>query len=181
MREIEGDEWRPPPTKAYQLTAVQLRVPRRAMELTLELFRLVGRLECCCFWYGTRDDATLFSEVSAVVVPRQRQTWGNYHVPVESMRQIHDLIGSRGLRNLAQIHSHPGVSVEHSVYDDQMANSRRALSVVIPSYGNWFAAWPHGIGVHEFQEDYWYLLNDHDAGRRIVLTDIREVDFIDTR
>jgi hypothetical protein len=71
--------------------------------------------------------------------------------------------------NLSQIHTHPGLGVEHSRYDDAHANSRRALSVVLPFYGRWHGVWPRGIGVHEFQSSYWHLLSDADAGRRVAI------------
>jgi proteasome lid subunit RPN8/RPN11 len=179
MQNAEDGEFRHAPPTPYRLGPERLQVPRRALELTLEVLRKAGRLECCCFWYG-KSEGTI-AVVSAVVMPRQRQTWGNYHVTADAMQRVHQRVGPRGLRNLAQIHSHPGVNVEHSTYDDEMANSRRVISVVIPSYGHWLAGWPSGIGVHEFQNDYWHRLVDHDAGHRVVLTDIHEVDWFDCR
>jgi hypothetical protein len=115
------------------------------------------------------------------VVPRQRQSWGNYHVAADAMRRIHASVVSRGLKNLSQVHSHPGLMVEHSIYDDAMANSRRALSIVIPSYGHWTGTWPSGIGVHEFQNNYWHRLSDRDAAFRVELTESSEVEVIDCR
>lgn len=181
MYDAEEGEFRPKPVTPYRLGTERLHVPRRALDLTLEFLSSAEHLESCCFWYGSRTDEANGGSVTAVVVPRQRRTWGNYHVTADAMQRIHQRVAPGGLRNLAQVHSHPGVFVEHSVYDDKMANSRRALSLVIPSYGHWSAAWPSGIGVHEFQDDYWHRLTDHDAGHRVVLTEAREVGFIDCR
>ena len=70
------------------------------------------------------------------------------------------------------MHSHPGLSVEHSTYDDRMASSRRALSLVFPCYGRCpNAAFPTGVGVHEWQSDYWHLLDLERARRRVVVVD----------
>lgn len=178
MRDEEAGGHRTRPTTPFRLGPQRLQLPRRALDITLEFLRTAGRLECCCFWYGRQDEA---STVTTIVVPRQCQTWGNYHVAVDAMQRIHQMVAPRGLRNLAQIHTHPGKFVEHSIYDDQMANSRRALSLVVPSYGHWSSIWPSGIGVHEFQDEYWHLLTDHDASRRVVLTTSNEVDFLDCR
>jgi hypothetical protein len=174
------DVFRRPPATPYWLTEGQLRVPRQALALTLEHFGRAGRLEMCCFWYGP-GSTTDPQRVSAVVIPRQHQSWGNYHVSADAMQRIHAQVGPLRLVNLAQIHSHPGVRVEHSRYDDRMANSRRALSLVVPHYGRWQGVWPQGIGVHEFQADYWHLLSELDAGRRVILTDDSGVRLIDCR
>ena len=68
-------------------------------------------------------------------------------------------------------YSHPGARVEHSNYDDQMASSRRALSLVFPHYGRLTQPFPADVGVHEWQNDYWHLLALHQAAQRVVLVD----------
>jgi len=45
----------------------------------------------------------------------------------------------------------------------------RALSVVFPAYGLWRRVWPDGVGVHEFQDDYWHLLSPEVAAARVVI------------
>jgi|HubBroStandDraft_1064217.scaffolds.fasta_scaffold158984_2 proteasome lid subunit RPN8/RPN11 len=172
--------FRTAPAVPYEPTTAQLRVPRQALALTLDLFTRAGRREMCSFWYGPASVPEL-QRVSAVVIPRQRQSWGNYHVTADAMQLIHAQVSPLHLVNFAQVHSHPGARVEHSRYDDRMANSRRALSLVIPHYGGWQGAWPQGIGIHEFQRDYWHLLNGLDAERRVVLTEDTEVRVIDCR
>jgi hypothetical protein len=143
--------------------------------------RASGRCETGLFWYGRRDAATGSARVLAVVVPRQDQTWGNYSIDAAAMREVFDRVAPLDLRNMAQVHSHPGVSVEHSRYDDAMANSRRALSIVLPHYGHWYDEWPRGVGVHECQDDYWHLLPDDAARSRVVIVEDTEVPFIDCR
>lgn len=172
---------RPTPTGPYSLGPERLNVSEQALELTLQVLRHAGRLETCCFWYGTRGRAGSLDVVTAVVIPRQRQTWGNYHVTADAMQRIHRRVSPTGLRNLAQVHSHPGADVEHSEYDDRMANSRCALSIVVPFYGQWRATWPHGIGVHEFQQDYWHLLTLQEASCRVVRQAESKVDLFDCR
>lgn len=126
------------------------------------------RVESCCFWYGIELSNTV-SRVTAVVVPRQSNSWGNYHVSSQAIAEVARTTKSLGLRNLSQIHTHPGQLVEHSLYDDRMANSRRALSLVLPFYGIPNCVWPDDIGIHEFQEDYWYRLSIKQAARRVLV------------
>jgi hypothetical protein len=162
--------WRRPPPSPYVLPAAVLTVPASVWEQTIAAFARTAlhRLEACCFWYGLRaEDGS--AVVHAVVVPKQRNTWGNYFVPAPAMAEVAAATRPERWVNLSQLHTHPGAGVEHSRYDDAHANSRRALSIVVPYYGRWRGTWPKGIGVHELQDGYWHLLSDADAGRRVVV------------
>jgi Prokaryotic homologs of the JAB domain len=173
---------RPPAPRPYTLPNVVLSVPRVAIELTLHVFQpyLKAQLEACCFWYGDAAD-TDNGEVRAVVVPRQLNHWGCYRVQADAMARISTATRTSRWCNLAQIHTHPGASVEHSRYDDSCANSRRALSFVFPFYGKWQGKWPEGVGVHEFQIDYWHYLSRENAARRVILIEAPSVQLIDVR
>jgi hypothetical protein len=180
--EEEGFLWRPPPPGPYRLPAAVLTVPRAALEHTLAVFRgsAARRLEACCFWYGHRTDGG-GGVVLAVVVPKQRNSWGNYFVPAAAVAEMAAATRPRHWVNLAQVHTHPGVGVEHSLYDDGHANSRRALSVVLPCYGRWQGPWPMRVGVHEFQEDYWHLLTETEARLRVAVVDAGGAQLLDLR
>ncbi|WP_245484112.1 Mov34/MPN/PAD-1 family protein [Rhizobium ruizarguesonis] len=84
-------------------------------------------------------------------------------------------------RPLAQIHSHPGFDTEHSRYDDVMTSSRKILSVVFPAYGKLVASWPDGLGVHEWQVDYWHMLSAQQVKTRLCLEGVDSVDMRDFR
>jgi len=60
-----------------------------------------------------------------------------------------------------------------------MASSRKSLSLVFPAYGKWTAPFPQGVGVHEWQSDYWHLLDERTATRRVVTIngDVKVDDF----
>jgi proteasome lid subunit RPN8/RPN11 len=181
MRESEPEGARPRPETPYQAGSQVLRVPRSALARALEVFQQAAQRECCCFWYGVRDGADVISEVRAVIIPRQRQARRNYLVPVDAMRDVQRRAGPLGMVNLAQLHSHPGPHVDHSLYDDEMANSRRALSVVVPNYGHWRNDWPSGVGIHEFQAGFWHRLDDALVQRRVAIVDGPEATLIDCR
>src|SRR5260370_9171903 len=163
---------RPRPLVPYCRPASTIAALGSALDLTLAVFKQYADLEneACCFWYGIRDEAGN-GEVLAVVVPHQHNTWGNYVIPAESMAAVAKATLEFNWRNLMQIHTHPGYGVEHSYYDDIHANSRRALSVVLPAYGAWGDKWPYGAGVHEFQNGYWHLLNLDDPAHRVFIVE----------
>jgi hypothetical protein len=138
------------------------------------------QLESACFWYGTLDAAGN-GAVKALVIPAQSNTWGNFHVEPGAIQAMSRATKPQGWRNLAQIHTHPGTMVEHSSYDDVHANSRNALSIVIPHYGQWDGAWPESIGVHEHQGEGWHLLSDAEAAVRTRIVPAAEIHLLDGR
>ena len=171
---------RQPALAPYQPVATVLTLPTSALQTTVSMLRRAGARESGAFWYGPRD-ADGNGVVQAVIAPRQAMTWGNYHVSPAAMSAMVDLLPERAWKPLAQIHSHPGANVEHSLYDDEMIASTRALSIVVPFYGRWAGPWPHGIGVHEYQDDYWHLLSTDHAAHRVQLSAVAHLFTKDLR
>lgn len=126
-------EWRPKPSVPYDRPHAVLWLPHKALDLTISTLRQHRRKEAACFWYGIRDGAEN-GFVTAVIAPFQFNRWGNYHIPRASISAVAGATRAVGWVCLAQIHSHPGVLVEHSRYDDEHASSQRILSVVVPKY-----------------------------------------------
>lgn len=153
-------------TLRYRQSDAILAVPASALRATLALLQASGAKETCVFWYGPRA-ADGSGDVAAVIAPKQQMRPGNYLVSAAAMSEMVNLVTESGWKPLAQIHSHPGRNVEHSPYDDRMVSTRRALSLVFPLYGHWQRQWPLGVGVHEHQDDYWHLLSDDAATRRV--------------
>lgn len=177
--ETEDLSRRAPPPRPYAPRASTLTVPKAALDATIALLQKAGRRESGLFWYGPRSGAG-DGEVKLVVAPQQEMHWGNYHIPAEALAIIVRKLPD-DWRPLAQIHSHPNAWVEHSRYDDRMVVARRALSLVFPNYGRYEpAAFPTGVGVHEFQEGYWHLLDIAVAARRVRLGD-GSVEALDLR
>lgn len=167
--ESEDDLMRPRPLRPYQPGNIRLNLPESALKATLALLQRAGARESGLFWYGPKDQAGN-GRVAYVAAPRQLMTWGNYHVPADALSEVVRGL-DEGWSPLAQVHSHPGLRIEHSRYDDRMASTRKALSLVFPSYGRPRDPFPAGVGVHEFQHDYWHLLDAVNAARRVVLCD----------
>ncbi|MDV4183789.1 Mov34/MPN/PAD-1 family protein [Rhizobium brockwellii] len=169
---------RPPSRVHYRPVPALLVVPPGAVRATHNLLQRAGDREACAFWYGERDGHV--SRVLSVRSPEQASSRGNYHVEAEAMSQlVRDLPGS--WRPLAQIHSHPGIDTEHSRYDDRMVSSRKILSIVFPAYGLPIKPWPIGLGVHEWQDEYWHLLTPDQTENRLALDTDIDVDVRDFR
>lgn len=167
----------------YRLPAGRLTVPAAAFTATLAAFGpyATGGLEAVCFWYGPRSDDDGSGIVAAVVVPAQLNHPRHYQVPAASIAAVSAATAHRGWRNLSQVHSHPGTVVEHSVYDDDHANSRCALSIVLPGYGR-ADTWPDAtLAVHEFQDGAWHLLHQRDAAQRIIVDADGNCELVDLR
>jgi hypothetical protein len=169
---------RPRAPRPYVLTPAILYVQRAAVRATQDLLRLGGNNEACVFWYGERRGES--SYVRSVRAPMQKSTRGNYHVEPEAMsamvRDLPDI-----WRPLAQIHSHPGLNTEHSRYDDALISSRKVVSLVFPLYGRSSAPWPDGVGVHEWQIDYWQMLPPDQTERRLSVVDSDDFEVRDFR
>lgn len=180
--EDELSIWRDPPLRPHTPTGRTLNVPTNLLHATyaaLSPYREAG-VEACCFWYGTRETDAV-ERVVAVILPRQRNYRGSFEISVDAVSVTAAATRPRGWLNLAQIHTHPGVNVEHSRYDDGHVNSRRALSIVLPRYGEPRSSWPDDIGIHEFVGDYWYLLEPDDARHRVKFVPDLPVETMDLR
>jgi len=163
----EDDLFRLPPPCPYVPVDLRLSVPTHALTATTLLLGRAGRRESGLLWYGPRDAAGN-GRVAFVVAPRQRMTWGNYTIPADALAEVvHGLPDD--WKPLAQVHSHPGRRVEHSSYDDRMVSSRRVVSLVFPYYGRSNQPFPIGVGIHEWQNDYWHLLDQASAERRVII------------
>lgn len=166
---------RPAALRPYAPTSDMLNLAPQVVKATRDLLQRAGQRESCVFWYGERNGQS--AQVRSVRAPAQQSFRGNYHVEAEAMSQmVRDM--PPNWRPLAQIHSHPGLDTEHSRYDDRMMSSRKVLSIVFPVYGVPAAPWPSGLGVHEWQIDYWHMLTPQQVGARLSL---QEADGLDVR
>ena len=166
----------------YRWEGQTLVIPNKLVELTFSIFEsyFARGVEVCCFWYGVHVSGTE-SAARAVVIPQQINRPYNFEVPSDGIAAMSIATRERGWKNLAQLHTHPDIDVEHSDYDDRQVNSRRALSIVIPNYGTRQEEWLNGAAVHEFQNDYWHQLSFSDAKRRVCIVESGESEIVDIR
>jgi proteasome lid subunit RPN8/RPN11 len=168
------------PLTPYRASGKITRVPLNALSATIQMLRAARNVEAACFWLGVFDEVGNGS-VEAVVVPNQINHARNYEVPSQAMLDVAAVARQNKWTIVGAVHSHPGQSVEHSQYDDQMTPSRRALSIVFPHYGKWSGPWARGVGAHEYIDEHWHLLPEGDAERRIEFLNNQTAQLIDLR
>ena len=137
-------------------------------------------MEAGCLWLGERM-ANGDTKVQGVIAPKQINHPQNYSIAANAMQEVAAIARPRQWTLVASVHSHPGSSVEHSVYDDEMSPSRSALSIVFANYGLLSENWPVGVGVHEYIDDYWHLLPGENSAKRVVFNDDVDFNFFDLR
>ncbi len=170
----------PQSTAPYVATGRVTKIDPRALTTTRRILQAVGQREAGCLWLGTVE-ASGDACVEAVVVPKQTNRPRNFSIATGTMREVATLARPQKWALVAAVHSHPGISVEHSGYDDEMIPSRQALSLVFAYYGTGQGAWPDGVGVHEFIDDYWRLLSAEDAAKRVTLAHLPRFQLLDLR
>jgi len=114
-------------------------VPEAVLGETVRLLRTFGGSqkphEGIVYWAGVEGRRAW--SVTTCLVPDARTTPGSYETSVMANAQIIGWLAERGLNLLAQVHTHPGRSVDHS--DGDLAGAFMAfpgsLSVVVPNYG----------------------------------------------
>lgn len=126
-----------------------ITVPSGVVAATLDTLRACGggRRECLVYWTSAGDGA-----VSAVVHPRHSASWGGVVVDGAWATSFFLELALEGRSVVAQVHTHPGSWVEHSITDDEhtLISSPGYVSIVIPSFaaGELSAGW----GIWEIDE-----------------------------
>lgn len=163
----------PPPQLPSARTPGRVVVPRHILMATFEAFLPYwqAKVETAAFWAGPDLEAP--AVITTLVQPALHQTAGNYQVPPAARMQMARRLGAQGLVIHAQVHTHPGIWVGHSSYDDTHAYSTAegSLSLVWPEYGR---TCPHdlsGIGLLVSRQGRWTELSspqERDAHLQLV-------------
>ncbi len=114
-------------------------VPREVLEDGQAFMRAAGKMgrEAMVFWAGKKDSATF--HVTDLVIPEQKgiRTDDGVCVIVEGteLARLNMELHKRGLKFIAQVHSHPGAAY-HSNMDDTYAVVTRigCFSLVVPDF-----------------------------------------------
>src|SRR5438876_10081873 len=104
-----------------------LLVPRYLLEQTQKTFLEYWKRnqEAVAYWFGKENEQDKTDVVLSIAIPKAFHSGGNYDVPVEQSAKVGKTLSNQELVCLAQIHTHPGNSGNHSWYDDENAMSKR--------------------------------------------------------
>lgn len=103
---------------------------------TLDTLRTCGggRRECLVYWTASHGS----DAVAAVVHPLHRASRGGVVVDGAWATRFFVVLAQEGMSAIAQVHSHPGAYVGHSLTDDEHAlvSSAGYVSIVIPHFAD---------------------------------------------
>jgi hypothetical protein len=135
---------------------------------TLDVLQSYSRrgVEAGCFWYGTRNDN--YALASLLAIPQQVNRRQNFHIPADSLAEMTQMASASGLVAVAQIHTHPGVDVKHSPWDDAQIVSQNVWSLVMPNYGKLPVNFSD-VGVHRFRDGRWRRLTADEVGKTLLI------------
>jgi hypothetical protein len=108
--------------------------------------------------------------VTTLVFPDANLQKQYFSVSAEAMTKCAQHFRANGIYRLAQVHTHPGMWVDHSPHDDEMAYSQHdgAISIVLPQHGR---SRPDLIdcGILVRGTEGWRRLDANETGRTITI------------
>ena len=107
-----------------------------------------GRHECVAYWLAMQAQPR---DVVEVVHPDHTASVLGYAVDGAWLTRFSFDLADRGVTAVAQVHTHPGMSVDHSETDDEfvLVPSAGFLSIVVPDFARDFTSSRWGIHVLE--------------------------------
>ncbi|MBA2719041.1 MAG: hypothetical protein H0U52_07360 [Chloroflexi bacterium] len=132
---------------------------------TLDVFARFAatRMEGGCFWYGVRSVRPEEpSQVATVGIPKQVNRPRNFSIPADALADLNAAIRDDH-EVLAQLHGHPSWDVAMSEWDEDLAVSRRIVSLVLPFWGSLDRLALEQIGIHVFGDGGWRRLGPVEA------------------
>jgi len=133
-----------------------------------------GAHEVFCIWTGERTQAGPQCAIDSLIVPEQTPESSEFGVAVRiegrELSRIQFENFRSGRRSFVQLHTHPTSNVRMSGLDRQREVVKHvgALSIIVPSYGNWGLDGLRGVAIYERASDDWRLWTHDEAVRRLI-------------
>lgn len=156
-------DWTPRP-RIHPKDEMRYRIPASLLHETIQVLRDYGNrtppCEGICFWAGTGSNSLI--EARALIATKADAHPRRISVDHKDRFKAIRFMNSVGLVQIAQVHSHPGDWIDHSIGDDLGATGRvnGALSVVIPSYGAQGVESLAETGIHIFDGSKFHRFTD---------------------
>ncbi|MFT3704772.1 MAG: hypothetical protein QM802_20575 [Agriterribacter sp.] len=167
---------------------INYKIDNSVIDFTSKILQQYGKLpqeaEGVVYWAGkVRREEFIVSAAFAPTVTASRYGFLTDHY---SNGLFTEFICDNNLVYLAQVHSHPGICVDHSGIDDRETafRSEGLLSLVVPTYGdNGMLPFKH-CGIHRYHNSNFDRLSDRYISRhftninlpttQIILKDARQ-------
>jgi proteasome lid subunit RPN8/RPN11 len=126
--------------------------------------------EGVAYWAGRRVGDEYF--ITTCIAPTAQTTYGSFDTSSHTNAKVIIYLASASLELLGQVHSHPGVFVDHSDGDDERALMpyEGFLSIVVPHYAHRGMRPLAMCGIHIFEKFKFRRLKDSEieASFRII-------------
>lgn len=131
----------------------------------------VSAHEKVLYWAGVRTEKAW--HITTCIEPELTSTWGSYHTSAVANAKVIQYLASNELELLCQVHSHPGIFVDHSDGDNEGAFMpyEGFLSIVVPFYGADGILPLKQCGVHRFQNGRFYRLTEGEIHEGFTIVD----------
>jgi proteasome lid subunit RPN8/RPN11 len=131
----------------------------------------VSAHEKVLYWAGIRSDGVW--HITTCIEPELTSTWGSYQTSASANAKVIQYLAANELELLSQVHSHPGIFIDHSNGDDRGAFMpyEGFLSIVVPFYGVDGILPLTQCGVHRFQNGGFYRLSESEIDEGFSIID----------
>lgn len=129
-------------------------VTKDVIDFTVNVLREYGTKkmpeEGLVYWAGKVNDNNF--EVIAAVAPKTEATRYGFKTSNTSNARFVEFICDNDLQYIAQVHSHPGTIVDHSIIDNEETafRSEGLVSIVVPLFGSRGMTPLTVCGIHRF-------------------------------
>jgi hypothetical protein len=132
------------------------------IRFTTDVLRHYGRqkMEGVVYWAGVISSD--HSHICCAVAPKAKTERFNFVVDHEANEEFVSFVNDHSVQYISQVHSHPGLWVDHSGTDDRNAAFRceGLVSVVVPSYSKKGMMPLYHCGIHRYTEGEFIRLSD---------------------
>lgn len=118
--------------------------------------------ESIVYWAGVKRNDFWFA--TTVVKPRASRTRGSFATSAADNGRVIQFLSDAGLALLGQVHTHPGLFVDHSIGDDEQAfmPKENSLSIVVANFGRQGMRPMARCGVHRYEHGHFRRLDVHE-------------------
>jgi len=151
-------------------------------KILLEYCSLEPSNEGLVYWGGKRDGD--FFTISAVIAPATTSDYGRVSTSNRANFDVVRTLNQNKFVEIAQVHSHPGDWVDHSLGDDERAAFKfiGLISVVVPNYGLNGMMPLCTCGVHRYSDNDFIRFSDsYVKNHFLIKDDLEEYIFVDQR
>lgn len=149
-------------------------IPNDVIKKTDEILKEYGAgnfsHEGMVYWGGIVQNTKI--TITTVFAPKTNSSWGRVSTTHAANFQYVTQLNKKGIVHIAQVHSHPGKSVDHSDGDDKLTafKTEGLVSIVVPEYCKFGLLPIQKCGFHRYENGQFVRLNSEYVKKHFILT-----------